>query len=123
MIILDSDIIIEIYDKQSKAGDLALGRIEGSGDTFGTSVINLQEVLYGRLKYSKNIDYIIQLPIIDYRKDDARLAAELEWKTELKGRKIDRADAIVAAISINNGARLYTNNKKHFAGVEGLELF
>ena len=65
----------------------------------------------------------MQIPTLEYNKEDAKLAAELEWKTEIKGRKIARADAMIAAIVINNNAKLYTNNKKHFSGIVDLELF
>lgn len=80
-------------------------------------------MLYGLLKYARQTEYLLQLPTIDYDKEDAKLAAELEWKTEMKGRKINRADAMIAAIAINNNAKLYTNNKKHFSEIAGLELF
>ncbi len=123
MIILDSDILIEIYDKKSMSGEALLKKIEESGDNFYTTTINIQEVLYGLLKYAKQTTYMLQLPTIDYNKEDARLAAELEWKTEIKGRKIDRVDAIIAAIAINHNAKLYTNNKKHFSNIPNLELF
>jgi len=123
LIILDSDILIEIYDKKSMSGEALLKKIEESGDNFYTTTINIQEVLYGLLKYAKQTTYMLQLPTIDYNKEDARLAAELEWKTEIKGRKIDRVDAIIAAIAINHNAKLYTNNKKHFSNIPNLELF
>lgn len=123
MIILDTDILIEIYDKKSTSGESLLKKIEDSGDNFYTTVINMQEILYGLLKYAKQTEYILQFPTLEYNKEDAKLAAELEWKTETRGRKIARADAIVAAIAINNNAKLYTNNKKHFSDIDGLDLF
>ena len=123
MIILDTDILIEIYDKKSTSGGYALQKIEASGDNFYITVINIQEILYGLLKYAKQTEYILQLPVLEYSKEDAKLAAELEWKTETKGKKLARADAIVAAIAINNNAKLYTNNKKHFSEIDGLDLF
>ena len=53
MIILDADIIIEIYDKESVTGESAFKKIMESGDTFCTTSINLHEVLYGLIKYGK----------------------------------------------------------------------
>ena len=123
MIILDSDILIEIYDKKSTSGEELLKRIEESGDNFYITAINIQEVLYGLLKYARQTEYLLQLPTIDYDKEDAKLAAELDWTPEMKGRKINRADAMIAAIAINNNAKLYNNNKKHFSEIAGLELF
>jgi tRNA(fMet)-specific endonuclease VapC len=123
LIILDADILIEIYDKESKFGESAFKKIMESGDTFCTTSVNLHEVLYGLAKYGKPSGYVAQLPILNYSKEDAMLAAELELATEAKGKKIARIDSMVAAITINNNAKLFTNNKKHFLGIEQLELF
>lgn len=123
MIIIDTDVLIEIYDKESELGDSAFRKIMDSGDIFCITSINLHEMLYGLMKYAKQSEYLMQLPVLDYSKDDARLAAELEIKSEKKGKKIFRTDAMIAAIAINNNAKLYTNNKKHFKHLEELELF
>ena len=123
MIILDTDIIIEIYDKKSAYGESSLRKIEESGDNFYTTAINTQEVLYGLPKYAKQAEYILQIPTLEYNREDAKLAAELEWRTETKGKKIARVDAMIAAITINNNAKLYTNNRKHFSNIADLELF
>ncbi|MEM3201533.1 MAG: type II toxin-antitoxin system VapC family toxin [Candidatus Micrarchaeaceae archaeon] len=123
MIILDSDILIEIYDKESKVGGTAFRRIIESGDTFCITAINLHEVLYGLMKYARPSEYLMQLPVLAYTREDAALAAELEFDTERRGKKLARTDAMIAAIAINNNAKLYTNNKKHFAGISKLALF
>lgn len=123
MIIIDTDILVEIYDKGSPLGESAFKKIIESGDTFCITAINLHEVLYGLMKYAKPSEYIMQLPILSYSGEDARIAAELEYTTEKKGRKLSRTDAMIAAIAINNNAKLYTNNKKHFAEINRLELF
>ena len=123
MIVVDSDVLIEIIDKKSKEGDEAFRRIAESKDAFSITSITLHEVLYGAIKYKRHIEELLQLPVLDYTKSDAILSAELELKAELKGRKMFRADSMIAAIAINNGARLFTQNKKHFNNVDGLELF
>jgi len=123
LIVIDTDILIEIYDKQSTLGKNAFEKIMNSGDTFCITAINLQEALYGLLKYAKPSDYLMQLPVLDYTKEDAKLAAELEASSEAKGLKGLRMDAMIAAIAINNNAKLYTNNKKHFESFSALELF
>lgn len=123
MIIIDSDILIEIYDKDSTIGELAFKRIIGTGDTFCITSINLHEVLYGLIKYAKPSEYLLQLPVLNYSKEDARLAAGIELLAEKLGKKVSRTDAMIAAIAINSNSKLYTNNKKHFAGIDNLELF
>jgi len=49
--------------------------------------------------------------VLNYNKEDAMLAAELEAKRELRWRKALGTDAMIAVIAINNNARSYTNNK------------
>jgi predicted nucleic acid-binding protein len=49
----------------------------------------------------------------------------LELEAEKSGKPIRRTDAIIAAITINNGAILYTFDLKHFDPIKkmGLKLF
>ncbi len=81
------------------------------------------EVLYGLIKYAKPSEYLMQLPVLYYSGEDAKLAAELEASSERKGKKLTRIDAMIAAIAIDNNAKLYTSNNKHFEGVNRLALF
>jgi predicted nucleic acid-binding protein len=41
MIVLDTDVLIEIFDKHSAIGDDALGRILEKRDSIATTAINL----------------------------------------------------------------------------------
>ena len=127
MIIIDTDVLIEIFDKKSKRGDEALEQIIKSGENFAITVINLHEILYGLIKYAntKPIKHILKLPTLNYTKKDAQLAAKLEIEAERKRKPIKRTDAIIAAITINANAKLYTFNKKHFKPLQplGLKLF
>jgi len=63
--------------------------------------------------------------VASYTKGNAVLAAKLEIEMERKGKAIRRRDAMIAAITINNGAKLYTLNLKHFKPLTsvGLKLF
>jgi predicted nucleic acid-binding protein len=45
MIVLDSDILIEVFDKESALGEEILGKIEGY--ELATTSINLHEIVYG----------------------------------------------------------------------------
>ena len=125
MIVLDSDVLIEIFDKHSPSGEGAYNRIKKSGELFCTTVINLHEVLYGIYKYGNPTENITGLSVLEYLREDAILSAELELKAEKIGRKIRRADSMIAAISINNKGKLYTFDKDHFKWFveHGLNLF
>ncbi len=125
MIILDSDVLIEILDRKSQKGDQALKQITKTPEMIATTSINLHEVLYGLNKYAKPVQEILLLPILSYTKKDAVLASKIEFEVEKKGKPVCRTDAMIAAITINNDAKLYTFNLKHFYGFEdiGLKLF
>jgi len=125
MIIIDTDVLIEILDKKSSKGDEALNKIIQSGESICITAINLHEILYGLHKYAKQIQAILNLPVLDYTKEDAKLSAKLEVEMERRGKAIRRTDAMIAAIAINNKASLFTYDTKHFKPLQelGLKLF
>ena len=61
MIVLDTDVLIEIFDRRSKKGDEALSRILESGESISTTTINFHEILYGLQKYAKPLKEVLQL--------------------------------------------------------------
>lgn len=125
MILVDTDVLIEILDKNSKKGEDALRKIEDAGEDISLTSLNLHEILFGLYKYadSKKIEKIKLLDVIDFSRDDAVLSAKLEVKAEKRGEKIPRFDAMIAAVAINRGFKLFTFNKDHFDGLEELTLF
>ncbi len=125
MILADTDVLIEIFDKNSNKGAAALQRIEEAGEDISLTSLNLHEILFGMYKYAdkQKAEKIMLLDVVDFTKDDAALSARLEVKAEKKGNKIPRFDAMIAAVAINRGFKLFTFNKDHFEVFEELELF
>ena len=125
MIVLDTDVLIEIFDKKSEKGDEALKKILESGEDISITAINLHEILYGLRKYARPMKEVLQLPVLSYTRDDASLSAKIELEAESRGVPIRRTDAMIAAIAINRGASLYTLDLKHFQSLRtlGLKLF
>ena len=124
MIVVDTDVLIEIFDKKSIKGDIALKKIEESGEDIAITSINLHEILYGLHKYGKKkIKGLEQLETIEFNHDDAILSSKLELESERKGQKASRIDAMIAAITINRNAKLFTFNDKHFQMFNKLSLF
>jgi tRNA(fMet)-specific endonuclease VapC len=125
VMLLDTNVLIEIFDRRSEAGAEALKSISESGEGIAITSINLHEILYGLEKYAKPVREVLHLPVIDYRKSDAELSAKIELEAERSGAAIRRTDAMIAAISINNNAVLYTFDLKHFTPLRslGLKLF
>lgn len=125
MITIDTDVLIEILDRKSEKGDEALKQILQSGEEISTTIINIHEVLYGLHKYGKPVKEILLLPVLNYMKKDAVLSSKIELEAEERGNPIRRTDAIIAAITMNNGATLYTFDLRHFSPLKalGLKLF
>lgn len=78
MIVLDTDVLIETFDKRSIKGDEALKRTLDSGEDTATTSINLHEILFGLQKYTKPAKDILLLPMLEYTKRDAELTAEID---------------------------------------------
>ena len=51
------------------------------------------------------------------------LSAKIENDLEKKGRPNTRIDTMIAAIAINNNAKIFTFNKKHFKEIKKVVLF
>ena len=85
MIVLDTDVLIEILDKRSEKGDETLRIVLESGDSISTTAVNLHELMYGLQKYAKPLGEVLQLPVLNYTKEDARLSARLEVGAEKTG--------------------------------------
>jgi tRNA(fMet)-specific endonuclease VapC len=120
--VLDTDVLIEIFDKHSEKGDQILRRILERGDSVGTTSINLHEVMYGLQKYAKPVSEILQLPILNYTKEDSRVSVRLELAAEKAGTPVRRTDAMIAAVAINNEADFLTFDSKHFGTLKSLGL-
>jgi tRNA(fMet)-specific endonuclease VapC len=124
MIIIDTDVLIEIFDKKSIKGDDAVNKIESSGEDIAITAINLHEILYGLYKSSKKkIEGLDQIQTIEFDREDAKLAEKLEVQVEKEGHIIDRTDSMIASITINRKAKLFTFNQRHYQNIKQLSLF
>jgi tRNA(fMet)-specific endonuclease VapC len=124
LILVDTDVLIEIFDRDSERGDKALKKIERTGEDITTTSLNLHEILYGLHKYTDHakLERILVLDVVEFTKDDAVLSSKLEVETEKKGKKVPRFDAMIAAVAINRGFKLFTFNRKHFEAFGDLTL-
>ena len=123
MIIIDTDVLIEIFDKESKKGETAINKLKQANENIAITSLNLHEILFGHYKRKKKIDEIAELTTIDFTKEDAKLSAQIEQELEKKGKPATRIDTMIAAIAINNNAKLFTFNTRHFQNIKNLILF
>jgi predicted nucleic acid-binding protein len=121
MILLDTDVLIEIVDKHSSQGDIAIKKLTNLGENIAISSLTLHEIRYGLIKYGKkSLPDLERLEIIPFSKEDAILSATLEAEYEKHG--LSRIDSMIAAIALNRKAKLYTFNQRHFKPVKKLQL-
>ncbi len=125
MIIIDSDVLIEILDRKSLKGDEVLKEITSSEEEVAVTAMSLHEVLYGLYKYGKPVKELLSLPVFSYTKRDAELSSRIEFEMDKKGKLASRTDTMIAAITINNNAKLCTFNLRHFSAFKdnGLALY
>jgi predicted nucleic acid-binding protein len=125
LIVLDTDVLIDIFDKESKRGDETIARIESTPDEVWTTVLNLHEILYGCLRSSRPIDRLLGLDALPFTLEDAKLSSRIEASLEKKGSMVGRMDSMIAATVINRGGKICTYDLKHFEKMKefGLEFF
>ena len=124
MIIIDTDVLIEISDRQSEKGEIIHQKIISTGDDIGITSMTLYETLYGFMKFKKPFDYLSLFHVYEFSKEDAKQAARLDLELEKKGKRIKRTDIIIASTTINRGASLCTFDQDFQELQEfGLRLF
>ena len=124
MIIIDTDVLIEISDRQSEKGEIIHQKIISTGDDIGITSMTLYETLYGFMKFKKPFDYLSLFHVYEFSKEDAQQAAHLDLELEKKGKRIKRTDIIIASTTINRGASLCTFDQDFQELQEfGLRLF
>ena len=122
MIILDTDVLIEIFDKHSSLGQKAFEKLVKTGEDIALSSLTFHEISYGLHKYGKkHMPELEKLEIIPFSKEDSILSAVLECDYEKKG--LSRIDSMIAACAINRKAKLFTFNQRHFKTIPRLQLF
>jgi predicted nucleic acid-binding protein len=111
LIIIDTDVLIELADKASVKGDEIYQKIISTQDNVAITSITMHEALYGLMKYAKPFQRLFSFQVFDFTKEDAQQAATIEVKLEKKGKKIKRTDIMIASTTMNNRASLYTFDK------------
>jgi predicted nucleic acid-binding protein len=122
-LILDSDILIEFLNKDPAAAKWIDGvpQLERN-----ISVISYLEVLYGcrDKKELKNFQQFVATAlteVIELNEAISRSAAQL-MESYVLARRLDAADALIAATALERCEPLATANVKHFDFIPGLTI-
>ena len=124
---LDTDILIAILRGKEEAKKKV--RRNNEEDRGATTSVNAFELFFGANKSerkqenlketSKLLERLTVFPL-DFA--SSQKAAEISAKLAAKGETIDFRDAMIAAISVENGLTLVTRNQAHFKRIKGLQI-
>jgi tRNA(fMet)-specific endonuclease VapC len=121
---LDTDILIDFLRGKIR------GRIEQLEEEFQltTTTINLFELYYGAFKTKKegNVKAVDELALrleeFRFTGESAKLSGEVMAELKEKGQTVNFRDVMIAGILLENDAKFYTKNVKHFERIKGIKL-
>ena len=118
-LLLDTSVLIDVLRLRKQRRDW-LAQLARSGHTFSTTVLNVAEVYAGMRPGEESQTEGLLAGLESYEIDGtaARVAGKLKSSWAKKGRTLTLADAIIAAITIERGCALVTDNRKDFPMAE-----
>ena len=124
--LIDTDIVINSIKGNKKVNQ----RIsEYAAIPKAISIITFGELLYGAKKSiqrDKNTSIIYRLaeifPIVGITRSTIEAFADVKMALDLKGKKIEDFDLLIAATALSLNYTLVTNNTRHYKRIEGLQL-
>lgn len=117
--LVDTDILVDLLRRKKGAEDY----LDSIGN-WSLSIVTGMELVAG----AKNKDEIREIDIVVATYEAIPLNSEIGelaynlMKTYAKSEGLDPSDAMIAATAIHEGLKLSTRNKKHFAGIQGLDI-
>lgn len=125
--LLDTNAVIELVARRS---DALLRRVEAAKPgSLAVSSVVAHELYYGAFRSEKiafNLETLrllfTDLAIIDFDREDARVAGEIRAELKRRGTPIGPYDTLIAGQAKARGLALVTNNTGEFSRVEGLQI-
>ena len=126
MVCLDSSFVIDLFRRDSLAVDY-LNKLEATGKITIASPAIFELISPANLNQNKKekenlISFISSIEVLDFNKESAILAGEIESNLILAGETIGIVDIMIGAIAKHNNETLITRNKKHFEKIPGLKI-
>ena|SRR5690242_12957238 len=114
-LLLDTSILIDVLRFRNQRREFLAELVRG-GHTLSTSTLNVAEVYAGMrpAEEARTEALLSNLELYDLNGVSARLAGKLKNAWAKKGHTLTLADSIVAAIAIERGCALLTDNRKDF---------
>lgn len=122
-LLLDTSVLIDALRLRHGRREL-LAQLAREGHTLATTAMNVAEVYAGMRPHEEpqTEAFLGALDCFELTGNAGRLAGTLKRKWASKGRTIALADTIIAAVALEHGGTLMTDNRKDFPMPE-LELY
>ena len=114
-LLLDTSVLIDVLRRRHGRREL-LADLARTGHTLATTTLNVAEV-YAGMRPQEQVQtdaFLAALDCYELTRSAGRLAGGLKNTWARKGRTLTLADAIVAAIALERGCVLMTDNRKDF---------
>ena len=114
-LLLDTSILIDVLRLRNQRNEWLAELVRG-GHTFSTTTLNIAEIYAGMrpAEEGRTEALLSGLKSYELTGTSARLAGRLKHTWARKGHTLTLADMIVAAIAIERGCALLTDNRKDF---------
>ena len=122
MILLDTDILIELLHGNPKVARFVKG-LEQSGDTLGTTSINAAELYHGAERSKRKGDLVLthellaRLHQVPFGPQGARRFGSLMATMQHLGKSMAKADGMIADLARGNGGQLEPLKGREFRTV------
>jgi tRNA(fMet)-specific endonuclease VapC len=123
IVMVDTSILIDYYRKTDKANSVWIDLVR-QGYTFALSAITKYEIYSGATQPQSDFwNSILQaIEVVPFDETAVDLAAEVNAELTRKRKQIELADLFIAATAIRSNLPLATLNRKHFDGIERLNI-
>lgn len=125
MIVLDTDVLIDVVDQRDPAFSF-VARLQKAGELVGTTSINTAEILRGVAPGShaatRVATVIAALQEVPFGPAASRRFGTVMHAADRAGASLPVVDGLVAAAALEVGGRLVTRNARDFRKVPGLDV-
>ena len=118
-LLLDTSVLIDALRLRPKLREL-LDDLAHAGHTLATSALNVAEVYAGmrREEEGQTQVFLGALECYDITASAGQVAGNLKREWARKGRTLTLADTIIAAVALEHGCTLMTDNRRDFPMAE-----
>ncbi len=126
-IVIDTDILIDLL-REKEYAVIKIKELEKNQE-LATTDVNAFELYFGAYNSSnkeRNLTstkgLLKTLTLLHTNEDIMETAGRIFAEMRAKGKMVEIRDLLIAAITLQNGYKLLTNNRDHFEWIEGLTL-